>query len=353
MRLSIIIPVYNVEEYINKCVLSLHQQDIPKEDYEIIIINDGSPDNSRQVVLQLMQQFANIVFIDQKNTGVSMARNAGIDKAKGKYLLFIDPDDYVLPNCFNRILLTADTITADIVFLGFTFLNEDNTERIKILYTEFTGKTYTGTDAYRLAIATQPIDPDRSVAILYNRDFINQNQIRYLANVPYLEDGEFMARVLCLAERCIFEGNSFYIRTTRPGSATNSRMFYSDKAIAGFITAAESLKKFSRVRTINNEQLNHLNQPIAKFVLLAVQSCAGLNNWKKIFYIRKRVRSFGLNQLTIETMFEPYISYAKIYNRSVFYFLLFYILKSASKSISLKLGKLVNKEIKSNPLQAN
>ena len=92
-RLSIIIPMYNVERYVNKCLLSLEDQDIPMEDYEIICINDGSPDNSREVVIRLQKEFNNIILIDQENQGVSCARNAGINSACGEFVLFIDPPE--------------------------------------------------------------------------------------------------------------------------------------------------------------------------------------------------------------------------------------------------------------------
>ena len=141
IQLSVIIPVYNVEAYIKKCVLSLQHQDISQEEIELIIINDGSPDNCKGVVLELMQSFPNIIFIDQENKGVSKARNAGIDKSRGKYLLFIDPDDYVAPNAFSRILKTSNQQHAEIVFLGYQFLNADDTVRKEMYYEDFHGKS--------------------------------------------------------------------------------------------------------------------------------------------------------------------------------------------------------------------
>uniref|UniRef100_UPI0030DB473E glycosyltransferase family 2 protein n=1 Tax=uncultured Imperialibacter sp. TaxID=1672639 RepID=UPI0030DB473E len=103
MKLSIIVPVYNVEEYLERCVRSLEDQDIPRSDYEIIVVNDGSPDNSKEVVERLQRELSNIILINQENQGVSMARNAGIDRASGEYLVVVDPDDYVAPNSFASI----------------------------------------------------------------------------------------------------------------------------------------------------------------------------------------------------------------------------------------------------------
>ena len=80
MQLSIIIPMYNVAPYVERCIRSLEDQDIPRNEYELICINDGSPDNCREIVEQLQLEFSNIVLINQINQGVSVARNNGIDK---------------------------------------------------------------------------------------------------------------------------------------------------------------------------------------------------------------------------------------------------------------------------------
>lgn len=337
MRLSIIIPVYNVEDYIEKCVLSLQQQDIPTKDYEIIIINDGSPDNSREVVLRLMQQFDNIVFIDQENKGVSLARNAGMDRAKGKYILFIDPDDYVEPNSFARVLNAGDQQKAQIVFLGFKFLNVDSTVKSEMFFSKFKGSVYSGIEAYYNSRIKIEIDPDRAWAILFETSFVNRMAIRYIPDVPYLEDGEFIARILCLAERCIFEGGSFYMRTTRAGSATNSNLFYSERSINGFLKAADNLKQFCHQQHLTQEQRLFFNQPLAKFVLLAVESSSHRFNWKKIILVKQQLTAYKLGKLSLEGVLHPYSTYARLYNISPFLLLGYLRWRNFTTAVSIKL----------------
>jgi glycosyltransferase involved in cell wall biosynthesis len=316
MRLSVIIPVYNVEAYIEKCVQSLRQQDIDKSQYEIIIINDGSPDNSRDVVIRLMRQHDNIVFIDQENKGVSLARNAGIDKAKGKYLLFIDPDDYIEQNSIARVLAAADQQQAQIAFLGFSFLDENGVVKKEILLSEEKEKLYPGIRAYHISRGDGKTDPDRSVAILFERTFINEHHLRNLADVPYLEDGEFIARALCLAERCIFEGGPFYLRTTRKGSATNSRLFYSDKSVKGFIKAAKNLFNFQQNAPLTGAQKIFLNQPVCKFVLLAAN--ASLKNEEKLGLkdVVNDFKKMGLNKCELHGCKKVYRREGFFYNLS-------------------------------------
>ena len=343
MKLSIIIPVYNVEEYIEKCILSLQDQDIPHSDYEIIIINDGSPDNSREVIIKLAAQYNNIVFIEQENKGVSQARNAGIDRAKGKYIVFIDPDDYVMPNSFSKILESANVSNAEIGFLGYRFLNADNSVKKEILFLEEEGKVYPGIKAYHISRGDGNTDPDRSVAILYKRDFMNKSNIHYIANIPYLEDGEFLARVMCLAERCIFNSNPFYIRTTRTGSATNSSLFYSDKAIDGFFNAAHNLKEFKKTYLLNKAQNNFINQPITKFTLLIVQVCTGKGYHNKYKDIKKRIKMQGLAKIEIEGCSAFYYKYGLLFNLSNDLFYYTWTLRLMFISLGNKLHSLFGK----------
>ena len=342
MLLSIIVPVYNVEAYIEKCIISLQDQDIPKEAYEIIIINDGSPDNSKEVILKLMKHFQNIVFIDQENKGVSLARNAGMEVASGKFLLFIDPDDYVVPNSFNRMLQAAMYNEAQIVFLGFEFLKRDGSLRKEMFYREIAAGVYNGMDAYHHSRTKDTLDPDRIWAILFDRDFINKKACRFISNVPYLEDGEFISRVLCLAESCVFEHTPFYMRTTREGSATNSNLFFADKAMHGFLNASGNLKLFYESPQLSSSQREFMNQPVVKFVLLTIESSFQFGNWQRMIIAKKKLKEFGLGKLSLEKVRHPFKIYGRLYNISPFCFIAYLFLIKFRVSMKVKLNRLTN-----------
>ena len=96
MKLSIIVPIYNVALYLRKCVDSLLAQDIT--DYEIILVDDGSPDECPQTCNEYAEKYDNIKVVHQENAGLSAARNSGIAVAQGDYILFVDSDDYLQPN---------------------------------------------------------------------------------------------------------------------------------------------------------------------------------------------------------------------------------------------------------------
>ena len=96
--LSVIIPVYNVEKYLRKCVDSVLAQDIA--DMEVILIDDGSPDNCGAICDEYAEKDTRVKVIHKEHEGLSSARNAGLDIARGKYITFVDSDDYLLPNTF-------------------------------------------------------------------------------------------------------------------------------------------------------------------------------------------------------------------------------------------------------------
>ena len=122
MDVSVIIPVYNNEEYLEKCLNSIINQTTDYK-YEIIVINDGSTDNS----LDILKKYKNkIKLIDQENKGPGAARNAGLLVAKGKYLMFIDGDDYVSSDFIEKMIDTLENNKSDIVICDFYRVNNDN-----------------------------------------------------------------------------------------------------------------------------------------------------------------------------------------------------------------------------------
>jgi glycosyltransferase involved in cell wall biosynthesis len=113
IRLSIIIPAYNASLYIEKCLRSCAIQDISPQEYEIIIINDGSKDNSHQIINSVINEYSNFKYIDKPNGGVSSARNAGLDIANGEYVWFVDADDWIEENCLSFLLDTMKNDNLD------------------------------------------------------------------------------------------------------------------------------------------------------------------------------------------------------------------------------------------------
>ena len=125
MVLSLIVPVYNVEAYLQKCVDSLLVQDLPEADYEIILVDDGSTDNSGQLCDKLAIGRNNIRVIHQPNRGLGAARNTGIAAAGGTYIQFVDSDDYLCPNVLGGIIHQLENQGLDILRINYRNVRQD------------------------------------------------------------------------------------------------------------------------------------------------------------------------------------------------------------------------------------
>lgn len=120
LRLSFIVPFYNVELYIEECIRSLYNQDIPWDEYEVICIDDCSPDGSRKIVEKLQTEYPTLKLLTTpENLRQGGARNMGLDIARGKYIWFVDSDDYIKPNCLKRLLNQAEEEDLDILDFDF------------------------------------------------------------------------------------------------------------------------------------------------------------------------------------------------------------------------------------------
>lgn len=206
MRLSIIIPAYNVEQYLERCVESCENQDISNTDYEIIIVNDGSPDNSLQIAERLALKYSNIVVISQENQGLSGARNTGIDNARGKYLWFVDSDDYLVENCIGRVLGICEDNELDICHFSLNVMDEN------LAVKKFTHSTpnevlVRGRDVILKNVSDVVCS---ACSNFYNRKFLKDHNLYFTLGLTQ-QDTEFNGRVFGLAERCMFVDDSMYV----------------------------------------------------------------------------------------------------------------------------------------------
>ena len=283
LKLSIVLPIYNVEPYLEKCIRSLEDQDIPKGVYELICVNDGSPDNCLQIIKNLQKEFSNIVLIDQKNQGVSVARNNGLKKTKGKYLMFVDTDDSIEENSLGGLLRFVEEKDLDAVYSPLSFVELDGGKTQTFYKKNNENTIFDGPDLYFAVRGKNIQDPDRCYSIVYKKDFILSKNLFFTREIPILEDGEFLARVLCLVNKGMIYNNPYYLRLNRPDSAMAA--FKSEKAVQGFIKAAINLKKFKKNQELNSKQTGLINGRIVKFSVLALDT--NLNNIKEFFKVKK------------------------------------------------------------------
>lgn len=198
VELSFIVPVYNVERYLKRCVDSLADQGLPPSSYEIIIVNDGSTDNSREIAVELQKQYDSVRIIDRPNGGLSAARNTGLDHVRGKYVMFVDSDDYV-ESCFvGRIIDLMEEYSLELCFFysvsryadgTFSLIDQQRLELFRI---------YSGIEAIKGGLKITSVWHN-----LYSRDFLQQTGVRFHEGIVH-EDIPFNHILYPQCERMMF-----------------------------------------------------------------------------------------------------------------------------------------------------
>lgn len=198
-RISFIIPLYNSAKWLEKCMSSVLNQDIQEDDMEIICVNDGSPDNSAELVREIAQMHPSIIVIDQSNQGPSGARNTGIKAATGKYLCFVDPDDYVEPNVYGKLVQQMEDEQLDMLRFNYQIVDENYRHVEKRPFEkafDYSPKLMSGAEflATRLDVACN------IWRYMYRREIITKNDI-WCFTGDYFDDTPWLPLVLLKAER--------------------------------------------------------------------------------------------------------------------------------------------------------
>lgn len=185
--------MYNVEQYISKCIDSIYDQGFKEEDFELILVDDGSPDNSLEVASELTKVKSNALIISQENKGLGSARNTGILNANGEYLLFLDSDDWLLPNVLKELVESATKENLDVLEFAAQGINTKGEVLYHIANTSNvfnSGYEYYNSVRYMNSACNK----------LYKRSFLIENKLLFLEKI-YIEDFEFNTRVLQKTKR--------------------------------------------------------------------------------------------------------------------------------------------------------
>ena len=218
-KVSIIIPVYNVEKYLKKCLDSIRKQSF--KDFEVICVNDCSVDNSLKLLNIYASKDSRIKVIDlDKNGGVSHARNIALDEAKGEYIAFVDPDDWIETSILKKSIEILDNIKVDAVWYNTYTVYENN----KTLKYEKKDKQ----DTYKedlLAITSSTISKVTGCvwSYIYRKSLIDEMNLRFPENL-IVEDDEFTFKYF-VKNKLVYRLNTplYYYRKTREGSYTQSQ----------------------------------------------------------------------------------------------------------------------------------
>ena len=206
MKVSIIVPVYNVEKYIDKCLDSLVNQTL--KDIEIIVVNDGTKDKSEDIIKKYMSKYSNIVYLKKENGGQGSARNYGLDCARGDYIGYVDSDDYVELDMYEKMYNKAKEDNSDIVICG-SYNIKNNIKTIDIDRRIFNSKI----DAFfgRMAVWNK----------IYKKDLLISNNMTFRSKYWY-EDLDFTVKALSKASKISYVDEPLYNYILRDGSTMNN-----------------------------------------------------------------------------------------------------------------------------------
>lgn len=223
MRLSLILPCYNVSRFIDQCVESIENQDLDRKEYEIICVNDCSTDDTYSHLLEFQRKYDNVIIKQHEvNLGSAGARNTGLAIASGEYVWFIDPDDYLVTNCFSDLLSRAESNNLDIaLFNNYVIDYEDKETRIKherYIETE----VLSGRD-FLEKYDSRNLSKNSIVWLqLYKRSFLLSIDAKYPL-VRLNDDALFSWKTLLQAERVQSASDFLYVFRSNPFSITGSK----------------------------------------------------------------------------------------------------------------------------------
>ena len=227
LRLSVIVPVYNVEKYIHPCIESIYKQGLDEDCFEVIIINDGTKDRSMEVIADIIDAHSNITVINQENQGLSVVRNNGIAMAKGEYIIMPDSDDLLIENSLKPLLDKALETKADLIVADFLKMNDEEIEGIKNHPPKQQEFTYIEKSGEQLFL--ENLDPNECYVwrTLFRREFLLSNELKFVPGV-YYQDVPFTHESYLKAQRCI--KTSWLLNIYRLGHESATFSFNKKKA---------------------------------------------------------------------------------------------------------------------------
>lgn len=295
INISIIVPVYNVAKYLNCCIDSLINQNF-KGTYEIICVNDGSTDSSLQILKSYKAISEKIVIVDQNNKGLSSARNTGLKKSRGKYVMFLDSDDYFKhSNVLSIMHNEMENNGLDFVVADFEYDYYDKKKNYRIHRDDsLKNRVMNGRDFYDLGIKKKSI---MSVVWnkLYRREFLITNNLKFMEGILY-EDMEFTPRVYYLAEKVKYLDELIIMYRQREGSIMSNKNL---DRLNDYFVIADRLNKFNQ--NYNSNTL--LNSELYIYVML-VKNLKNIHNKEErvVYKLKLKEKSVFLKFLKSNRM---------------------------------------------------
>lgn len=296
MELSIIVPIYNVEDYLEECLESLYN--IKNIELEIILVNDGSKDNSFKIMEKFKDMYPEkTVLINKENGGLSSARNAGMKAAVGEYISFIDSDDFIDVDEFERFFKEGQKDKLDVIVGNMRYYTPEKTgdplfrsDMIK------NSGILKGVDFFWELFQKPKCFREEVVDDIYRREFLLKNDIWFNENIVH-EDSEFTPLVYLKAEKVRYIDRAFYFYRQRTGSIMNK---VSEKSIVSLESICERFfDEYKKLDSAKGKEV--LSALILSFYSVVVyKRYNGAGDWKRVHKRYKELYSALKNSKKVE-----------------------------------------------------
>lgn len=328
-KLSVIVPIYNVEKYIRTCIESIFNQDLTDDDFELILVNDGTPDKSMEMISDIIQAHKNIQVINQSNQGPSVARNNGLEKASGEYIYFVDSDDLLVDHCLSLLLSKVSDKKVDLVVANFIELSNEKIGTTEtavpkdIAITENSGEN----------IYLDYLSPyDCHVwHTLFKRQFLLDNNITFHPYI-YYEDVPYMHECYLKAQTCLRIEMPIYIY--RKGNTMSITSKFDKRSGMDFSVALAKTWELTKHNGMSSQVANRLRENIyISFSFLTYSVVHDIHRHKERMDILKKIKRSapemrfrnGIRQKSVTFMYKkmPYsymalrVLYAKRLEKTV------------------------------------
>lgn len=273
VKISVIVPMYNVAEYLEECLNSLADQSM--NDLEFILINDGSTDNTLEIAKRFKEKDERFKIIDKKNSGYGDSVNVGIAKAKGVYVGIVEPDDFCTRDMFKKLYSLAESYKSEIARGGYYHFSRNGLRRVKSQYMIKTKGLVNPMQEYGFFY-----EPPAIWSAIYSRRFLVDNGIKLL-NTPgasYQDAGFHFKTLACARRMAYIDQPLYYYRVDNPNSSVKDF-----KKVMAIVREFDSIEKF--IEELDDRELLMCYCQVTKFVRY---------HWNLLRLDKKNSRKFAL-----------------------------------------------------------
>lgn len=305
--------MYNTEKFIVRCLESCYKQGLSEDSFEVIVIDDGSTDLSFSIVEEFKKTYKNLLLFHQKNQGQGAARNLGMMKAKGKYIEFLDSDDYLLPYSISYILKEAISNSLEIANFLIEIEREDGKVELESKYEKLYDRILSGEDVILLSR-----DIGSVCGSLYSNKIIKKNKLKFVTDIKH-EDVAFQYTLLPYVHRikyykryCYFYGYNINSTDRSYDIASKKLLMYSDLRIAKLLNQYSIDSIYSDVIRVYFKRLSN-SLIVSSFLFAFKNRCFSKKELINSLKEMDLIPVYGLTLSWKTTLFLPFINLLRFF----------------------------------------